>query len=188
MEPKPGARASRRRATKARVLVHVIIVLVLPKRIVQLLRARCASAAWHCAERNVFAGQRAVLPYGTATARGAPTEEYTREDAEQDDDACCAEDPSLVRDEGRHVGEPALVSCGYHRPTRSGTAVIKCRLIRFALSLAMIPRKMFCRLWMYLRRGAGMLTPWWAICIWEGREDFFEEGQFIFAYDGRVDR
>src|SRR5579863_8356162 len=97
VEPKPGAGASRRGAMETGMLVHavIIIILVFAKRVIQLLRARCAIAAWHRAERDVIAGHCAVFPYGTATPRAAPAEEYAREDAEEDDDTRCAENPSL---------------------------------------------------------------------------------------------
>ncbi len=52
--------------------------------------------------------------------------------------------------------------------------VIKCWPIRFALSLAMVSRKMVCRLRMYLRRGGGMLGRWWGIGTWDRGEGLFE--------------
>ena len=121
VEPEPGRGSARRNATEARGLVHVV-VFVFAKGVVQLLRARRAATAMrHRAERHVVAGKRAVvLRDTTTTLRGAPTEEHAREDAKEDHDSRCAEDPLLVRDQGGHVGEPAFVRCGHHRPTRSG--------------------------------------------------------------------
>ena len=74
-----------------------------------------------------------------------PKEECPRDDAEKENDSRCAKDPFLVRDEGRHVGEPAFVCCRYHSPTRSRVLrsrgiVIESRPICFALGLAVISR------------------------------------------------
>ena len=47
---------------------------------------------------------------------------------------------------------------------------------------------MICGLRMYLGRGAGTLGPCWAIGTWDRGERFFENGEFVFTRDGRVDR
>jgi hypothetical protein len=109
---------ARRASSESRVLIYIYVVFVvmLAKCIVQLLRSwRTSAAAWNRTECKFVLGQRAVLSCGAAAAaaeRCAPAEEDTCDDAKDDDDPRCAEDPFLVRDEGRHVGEPALVSSG----------------------------------------------------------------------------
>jgi hypothetical protein len=47
---------------------------------------------------------------------------------------------------------------------------------------------MVCGLRMYLGRGAGTLGRYGAIGTWDRGERLFENGEFVFARDGRVDR
>ena len=94
VERKPGSRTTRRACTETGILVHVVIIIMLTKRIVQLLRTwRSATSAWHRAERYLVARQSAVVSCSTATA---PAEEHTRYDAEEEDNSRCAKDPFLV--------------------------------------------------------------------------------------------
>src|SRR6266404_4954708 len=51
MEPNPRSCTTGRTYTETRVLVHVVVVIMLTKCIVQLLRTRCdtgTGTAWHC--------------------------------------------------------------------------------------------------------------------------------------------
>jgi hypothetical protein len=95
VERKPGSRTTRRAYTETGILVHVVIIIImLTKRIVQLLRTwRSATSAWHRAERYLVARQSAVVSCSTATA---PAEEHTCYDAEEEDNSRCAKDPFLV--------------------------------------------------------------------------------------------
>lgn len=98
VEPEPGSCTTWRAYAKTGVLIHVVVIIMLTKRIVQLLRTwRAATAAWNRAERNVVAGQCAVVPCSTASA---PAKEHACEDAEEEDYSRCTKDPFLVRDEG----------------------------------------------------------------------------------------
>jgi hypothetical protein len=98
VEPKPGSCTTWRAYAEAGVLIHVVVIIMLTKRIVQLLRTwRAAATARYRAERNIVPGQCAVMPCSTAMA---PAKEHAREDAKEEDDSRCTKDPFLVRDEG----------------------------------------------------------------------------------------
>ena len=189
MEPDPDPGAGRP-GPEARVLVRLVVVVVvitlLAKCIVQLFRAWAPASARQCAERDVVAGHRAVLPCATA-ARGAPAEEDACGEAEEEDYARSAENPFLVRDEGGHIGEPAFVGSWYHRTRgscarnstgrrglrRGGTSVVECGLVCLAFSFTVIAREMIGGLGMCLGRGARLIVSW-LIETWEGGENFVE--------------